>query len=117
MEIPTRKFKTEDTAALLALFYDTVHTVNAKDYPADQLDAWAPQLPDMKRWSHRFKSSETFIAEIDGVVVGFGNLESGNVIGMLYVHKDHKGTGVAATILRSLKKNLSSLVRSRLQLK
>jgi putative acetyltransferase len=109
MEINIRKFKTEDTAALLALFYDTVHTVNAKHYPTDQLDAWAPQLPDMKRWSQRFKSSETLIAEIEGIVVGFGNLESGNTIGMLYVHKDYQGKGVAATLLRKLEKKLIKL--------
>ena len=28
--------------AVLDLFWETVHTINAQDYTPDQLDAWAP---------------------------------------------------------------------------
>lgn len=37
MEI--RKYKGEDCAAMADLFYETVHTVNARDYTPAQLDA------------------------------------------------------------------------------
>src|SRR4051812_13071990 len=100
MKATLRKFENRDTLVLLNLFYDTVHSINAKDYPADQLDAWAPERPDVKRWQSRFKSSKTIVAELDGKVVGFGNLDSsGKVIGMLYVHKDHQGQGVGSALI------------------
>ena len=34
-----RRYQPADCAALAALFYDTVHTVNARDYTPAQLDA------------------------------------------------------------------------------
>lgn len=34
-----RPYRSEDCPALAALFYDTVHTVNARDYTPEQLDA------------------------------------------------------------------------------
>ncbi len=107
MKVTLRKFSGEDTASLVSLFHDTVHTINGKDYPMEQLDAWAPVLPDLKKWRTRFKSSKTLIAEFDGKIVGFGNLENElSTIGLLYVHKDHQGQGVATALLKKLEKNL-----------
>jgi putative acetyltransferase len=107
MKATLRKFQNEDTPVLLNLFYETVHTVNAKDYPADQLDAWAPQRPDVKRWQSRLKAAKTIVAELDGKVVGFGNLDdNGKTIGMLYVHKDHQRQHVASEILARLESKL-----------
>ncbi len=108
MKATLRKFETEDTPFLLQLFYDTVHSINAKDYPVDQLDAWAPERPDVKRWQSRLKASKTIVAEMDGKVVGFANLENNQkTIGMLYVHKDHQKQGVATELLSKLEKRLS----------
>lgn len=107
MKVTVRKFSGEDTASLVSLFHDTVHTINGKDYPMEQLDAWAPALPDLKKWRTRFKSSKTLIAQFDGKIVGFGNLENElSTIGLLYVHKDHQGQGVATVLLKKLEKNL-----------
>ncbi len=107
MKATLRKFETEDAPVLLQLFYDTVHSINAKDYPLDQLDAWAPERPDVKRWQSRLKASKTIVAELDGKVVGFANLENNEkTIGMLYVHKDHQKQGVATELLSKLEKKL-----------
>lgn len=38
-----RNFKDEDIESVLNLFYDTVHSVNSKDYNNEQLKAWAPK--------------------------------------------------------------------------
>jgi putative acetyltransferase len=107
MKATLRKFENEDTPVLLKLFYDTVHSINAKDYAADQLDAWAPEHPDLKKWQRRFKASTTVVAELDGKVVGFGNLDNtGKALGMLYVHKDHQNQRVATGILDKLEGKL-----------
>ena len=105
MKIILRKFDAEDTAALVALFHDTVHTINAKDYPPEQLEAWAPAVADLKRWRSRFKSSKTIVAELDGKIVGFGSLQNDqSTISLLYVHKDHQGQGIATALLKKLEK-------------
>lgn len=33
-----RKYRSSDCKEIIELFYNTVHTVNAKDYPKEQLD-------------------------------------------------------------------------------
>ena len=40
-----RKYAARDCASVARLFYETVHAVNARDYTAEQLFAWA-RRPD-----------------------------------------------------------------------
>ena len=40
----TRMYRPEDCKEIIELFYNTVHSVNAKDYNEAQLDAWASKL-------------------------------------------------------------------------
>lgn len=105
MKPTLRKFTNEDTPLLLRLFYETVHTINAKDYSPELLKAWAPEMPDLKKWQTRFKAAKTVVAELDGKIVGFGNVEQG-AIGMLYVDKDHQRQHVASTLLEKIEKRL-----------
>lgn len=48
MEI--RKYEKSDIKEITELFYNTVHTVNAKDYSKEQLDAWAPKNPNLEKF-------------------------------------------------------------------
>ena len=48
-----RRYRAQDLPALAQLFYDTVHTVNARDYDEGQLNAWAPGEIDEPRWRVR----------------------------------------------------------------
>ena len=41
-----REYEPQDCAETTELFYNTVHTVNAKDYTKEQLDAWATGKPE-----------------------------------------------------------------------
>ena len=36
-----RRYTPEDLPQIAELFYNTVHTVNARDYTREQLDVWA----------------------------------------------------------------------------
>ena len=45
MEI--RKYMPCDCIHIAKLFYDTVHTINAKDYTKEQLNAWATGTVDL----------------------------------------------------------------------
>ncbi len=41
-----RAYQPADLEEIYQLFYDTVHSVNRKDYGLEQLDAWAPRQMD-----------------------------------------------------------------------
>ena len=45
-----RKYNPNDCKEIYKLFYDTVHFINAKDYPKEQLDVWAKDNFDIEKW-------------------------------------------------------------------
>ena len=49
-----REYKQEDCREMAELFYRTVHTVNARDYTKEQLDAWATGQVDLEQWDQSF---------------------------------------------------------------
>ena len=57
-----RAYRESDAAALCALFFDTVHTVCAKDYTEQQCDAWAPREFDCAALCGRLASSYALVA-------------------------------------------------------
>lgn len=87
-------FEPKDFAKLVALFHDTVHTVNTRDYDDGQLEAWAPAVPDMAHWKSVFTGQRTFVARDGRTIVGFATL-AGNEFDHLFVASDrqHKGIG------------------------
>lgn len=103
-----RAYKPEDCSSLAALFYDTVHSVNAKDYSEEQLQAWADGTADLQAWNHSFLQSFTVVAEQDGLITGFGNIHQTGYLDMLYVHKNHQRQGVAAAICEELENAASA---------
>lgn len=100
MEI--RTYRSEDRNHLAKLFYNTVHSVNLRDYNQAQLDAWAPRDMDMKRWKLSLLSHYTVVAEEKGEIVGFGDIAEDGYLDRLYVHKDHQREGIGSAIVDNL---------------
>ena len=93
-----RLYRTADLPALLALFYDTVHTVCAGDYSPAQLDAWAPAKPDASTWDASLRSRTTLVTEEGGNIPGFGNIGPDGHLDLLYVLRDRLRRGVASVL-------------------
>ena len=92
-----------DLEAVLTLFYETVHTVNAGDYSSAQLDAWAPRVPDRVAWQARLAAERVLLAEEDDALLGFASLDvEGGLIDHLYVHKDYQRRGIASALCDQL---------------
>lgn len=104
LAVTLRPYRPEDCPALAALFYETVHTVNAAHYTPAQLDAWAPACgPDLAAWDKSFRAHRTLVAELDGRLAGFGDLDpAAGYLDRLYVHKDLQGRGVATALCNAL---------------
>lgn len=96
-----RRYTPADCAAILLLFHDTVHTINALDYSADQLAVWAPKTADAARWNASLSAHTSVVAEEDGCILGFGDID-GDYLDRLYVHKDAQRRGIATAIADAL---------------
>lgn len=101
-----RKYRTSDCEETAKLFYDTVHCINAKDYSEEQLNVWADGNININQWDRRFCGHFTVIAEEDGVIVGFGDIDETGYLDRLYVHKDYQRKGIASAICDRLEKNV-----------
>ncbi len=53
-----REYTTSDCERLAELFYETVHSVNAKDYTKEQLTVWATGDVDLSIWNKSLIKSE-----------------------------------------------------------
>ena len=69
-----RVYKPADCKALTELFYETVHSVNTKDYTKEQVDAWADGNVDLEKWNQSFLEHYTVIAEEENGITGFGDI-------------------------------------------
>lgn len=99
-----RPYNVKDISALSALFFETVHAVNRRDYREEQLFAWAPHRDCLLARAEEFATQNCLVAVKDGRVVGFGSMNGGH-LDMLYVHRDEQGKGIATALCNELERD------------
>lgn len=97
-----RNYKPEDCREIINLFYETVHTVNKRDYTEAQLNVWATKNINSELWNKSFLKNFTVVACEDDLIIGFGDITDTGYLDRLYVHKDYQRKGVATKIVDSL---------------
>ena len=99
-----RYYEAGDAPEIVRLFFETVRSVNRADYSDEQLEAWAPGVPDPEEWHARMAGRRTLVAEEGGEVVGFAELEYDGRLDMLYVRKDAVGRGVGRWLYEAVER-------------
>ncbi len=89
-----RDYQARDAPEIARLFYETVRSVNRAHYSEEQVEAWAPAIPDAREWHDRMTGCKTLVAEEGGEVVGFCELEEDGHLDMFYLRKDVVGRGI-----------------------
>lgn len=102
IEVNLRRFQTIDAAALRELFNQTVRQVNKRDYTATQLAAWAPENYDRQAWLECLQQNRPFIAEIDGTIVGFADVQADGYIDHFFSSASAQGKGVGRALMEHL---------------
>ncbi|MDE6473901.1 MAG: GNAT family N-acetyltransferase [Clostridia bacterium] len=101
-----RDYKVEDCDAVSKLFFETVHSVNSKDYTDEQLFAWASSVEDFKhRRYDALLAQHTAVADIGGKVVGFASIDKSGELDLLFVDKDFQGQGIATALCNEVEKD------------
>ncbi|WP_449622623.1 GNAT family N-acetyltransferase [Robertmurraya sp. Marseille-Q9965] len=106
------KYRESDCEAIVSLFYETIHSVNAKDYSQEQLDVWAPKdekEAKMQSWKESLGRNVTFVAKINHQIVGFSDLTKSGYLDRLFVHKDYQGMGIATALVEKLESKAKKL--------
>ena len=97
-----REYQSSDCKELTELFYNTVHTVNARDYIREQLDVWATGQVDLKMWNQSLQEHFSIVAVDDNIIVGFGDIDKTGYLDRLFVHSGYQRKGIATAICNQL---------------
>ena len=97
-----REYQGKDCKEVFNLFFNTVHSINKKDYQEDQLDVWANRNRDLDLFNQSLLENYTLLAIKDNIIVGFGDISSSGYLDRLFTHKDYQGQGVASSICSRL---------------
>ena len=84
------------------LFYQTVHSVNAKDHTQEHRNAWATDKVGLAQWDASFREHKTIVVVEDSTIVGFGDMDGSGYLDRFYVHKDYQRCGIASAICDAL---------------
>lgn len=115
MEFVVRHLRDSDVEPIVNLIYNTVHTINSKDYNVDQVNAWAPTLSadeqhDRTHQLHAaLRENICFVADYGGIVVGFADITDDGYLDHLYVHSDYQGQGIASRLIALVEEAMREL--------
>jgi putative acetyltransferase len=100
--ITIRNFETKDIAITWDLKFNTIRSINTRDYTVAQTKAWAPDNLDMNLWQKRVSKMNPFIAELNGKVVGFADLQNDGYIDHFFCHAEYQGFGVGRALMEHI---------------
>ena len=89
-------------ADLHRIFFDTVRTINIRDYNQAQVEAWAPSDSDLSSWEARIESIKPYLATVNGEIAGFADLQEDGYIDMFFCRADMQGMGVGRALMSRL---------------
>ncbi len=105
-----KEYRVEYLKEMTELFYNTVHTVNARDYTKAQLNVWATGAVDLEKWHKSFSEHYTVLAFKNNLVVGFGDIDKSGYLDRLYVHRDYQWQGIGGAICDRLEEKIKGKI-------
>lgn len=94
-----RPYRIGDGAASATVFFRAVREGALADYSPDQVAAWSPEQRDAHWFDHRAADGRlVLVAEHDGVVIAYMDVEADGHIDHAYCLPEYIGTGVASRL-------------------
>lgn len=97
-----RDFRIGDEPVLASVMFSSVHELARKDYSPAQVEAWAPEQYDEDQWAARMRAIHPFVAEVDGCVVGYADLQVTGYIDHFFVAGTRSRRGVGTALMQHI---------------
>ncbi len=94
----------EDIESIASLFNTTIRIVNAKDYSPEEIEVWASCSKRTEGWVNKIRQQTFYVAEINGVLVGFSSIEKDGYLDFMYVHNEYQKQGIAKELLLAIER-------------
>ena len=102
ISVQIRPYKPGEEPALFAVYYSAIHLTASRDYTPEQIQAWAPKGLDMNLWACRIRGINPFVAELNGEVVGYADLQANGYIDHFFVSGTHARRGIGSLLMEHL---------------
>ena len=102
-----RDYDPGDLDGVIRVFVDAIRLVARKDYNPDQIAAWS--AVDRDEWARWRLTRPTFVAEVDGEIIGFSDLENDGHLDMMFVAPHQQRRGVSKALLARVERQARML--------
>jgi GNAT superfamily N-acetyltransferase len=96
-----RRYKIGEEDELWRLHYHTTREINGRDYTKEQVERWAPDRMEAD-WKERIRQKNPFVAEHEGDVIGFAELEANGHIDRFYCHHQWQRRGIGKLLYQAI---------------
>jgi len=100
--VTIRAFQPGEEGVLRQLFFDSIRQVGRGYYSEAELRAWATEQYDGEQWKLHLQSTNPFVAELGGTVVGYADIQNDGYIDHFYCHYQHQRVGIGAALMARL---------------
>lgn len=100
--IKIRKYRKGEEDVLRQICRDTTRHVNVLEYGSVLVEKWVARLADSVQWRQRLQQHNPLIAENDGEIVGFAELDPTGRINAFYSHHQWQQRGVGSALLEAI---------------
>ncbi|ROZ63919.1 GNAT family N-acetyltransferase [Ramlibacter sp. WS9] len=104
-----RRYREGEEPALFAVYYSAIHFVASRDYTPDQIEAWAPRDLDSRLWEARIRGINPFVAELDGTVVAYADIQASGYIDHFFVSGAYPRCGFGTMLMTRILKEARCL--------
>jgi putative acetyltransferase len=114
ISVQIRRYEPGEERALFEVYYSAIHLTASRDYTSEQIQAWAPRDLDMNLWENRIHSINPFVADLNGEVVGYADLQANGYIDHFFVSGTHSRRGIGSLLMEHLLEEAKALGLSEL---
>ncbi|MBK1612147.1 GNAT family N-acetyltransferase [Rubrivivax gelatinosus] len=97
-----RRFNPGEEPALFEIYHSAIHLIASRDYTEQQINAWAPAVLDEEVWANRIRVINPFVAELEGALVGYADVQQNGYIDHFFVSGRHPRQGIGSALMAVL---------------
>lgn len=106
--ISIRRYESGDGEKILSVFQSSVREIAAFDYTESQINAWS-SIDDREKWISKIQQLSPFIAEIQGDIAGYSDLQPDGYIDHFFVSGSYVKMGVGSALMHAIHKEAERL--------
>jgi putative acetyltransferase len=104
-----RRYVAGEESSLFGIYFTAIHLVASHDYTPEQVHAWAPRDLDVDLWARKMREISPFVADLNGELVGYADVQSNGYIDHFFVSGKHPRRGIGTLLMKKILAEAASL--------